>query len=71
MDSLSLSGRVGIVTGGARGIGGAISTLLATDGATVAVLGLPEDRDRAHSLAARLNGAASRIHFYQGDVSAY
>jgi acetoacetyl-CoA reductase len=59
------------VTGGARGIGGAISTLLAGDGATVAVLGLPEDRERTHSLAALLNGAASRIHFYQSDVSIY
>jgi NAD(P)-dependent dehydrogenase (short-subunit alcohol dehydrogenase family) len=59
------------VTGGARGIGGAISTVLAEDGATVAVLGLPEDRERTHNLAARLNGAASRIHFYQSDVSIY
>lgn len=71
MESLSLTGRVGIVTGGARGIGGAISTLLAQDGAAVAVLGLPDDRERAHSLASRLNGAASRIHFYQADVSAF
>jgi NAD(P)-dependent dehydrogenase (short-subunit alcohol dehydrogenase family) len=71
VDSLSLSGRVGVVTGGARGIGGAISTLLAQDGATVAVLGLPDDRERAVHLAARLNGAASRIHFYQSDVGIY
>jgi len=71
VDSLSLTGRVGIVTGGARGIGGAISTLLAQDGAKVAVLGLPEDRERAHTLAAQLNGAASRIHFYQTDVAAF
>lgn len=59
------------MTGGARGIGGAVSTLLAEDGATVAVLGLPDDRERAHNLAARLNGAASKIHFYQSDVSIY
>ena len=71
MDSLSLSGRVGIVTGGARGIGGAISTVLAEDGATVAVLGLPEDRERTHLLASRLNGAAKRVHFYQSDVSEF
>ena len=62
---------MGIVTGGSRGIGGAISKLLAEDGATVAVLGLPEDRSRAQSLAARLNGAASRIHFYETDVSVF
>jgi NAD(P)-dependent dehydrogenase (short-subunit alcohol dehydrogenase family) len=71
VDSLPLKGRVGIVTGGARGIGGAISTALAEDGATVAVLGLPEDRDRARALAAQLNGAASRIHFYQSNVGVY
>ncbi len=71
MDSLPLRERVGIVTGGARGIGGAISSLLAHDGATVAVLGLPEDRARAQSLGARLNGAARRLHFYETDVGVY
>lgn len=70
-ETLPLNGRVGIVTGGARGIGGAISTLLAEDGATVAVLGLPEDRERTTGLAARLNGAAPRIHFYQSNVGIY
>ncbi len=59
------------MTGGARGIGGAITTLLAQDGATVAVLGLPEDQARAQSLAARLNGAAAHVHFYETDVSVY
>jgi acetoacetyl-CoA reductase len=59
------------VTGGSRGIGGAVSTLLARDGARVAVLGLPEDRDRTQQLAARLNGAAPRLHFYETDVSLF
>ncbi|MBV8067641.1 MAG: beta-ketoacyl-ACP reductase [Candidatus Eremiobacteraeota bacterium] len=71
MDSLPFAQRVGIVTGGSRGIGGAITTLLAEDGATVAVLGLPEDRERAHRLASLLNGAASRLHFYETDVAVY
>lgn len=71
MDSLPFAGRIGIVTGGARGIGGAITTLLAEDGATVAVLGLPEDRARAQSLASRLNGASQRLHFYETDVGIY
>jgi acetoacetyl-CoA reductase len=71
VSSLLLNGRVGIVTGGSRGIGGAISTLLANDGATVAVLGLPEDRARTQHLAARLNGAAPRVHFYETDVGIY
>jgi acetoacetyl-CoA reductase len=35
------------------------------------VLGLPEDRARTASLAARLNGAAPRLHFYETDVSLY
>ncbi len=71
MDSLPLTGRVGIVTGGSRGIGGAISTLLAQDGATVAVLGLPEDRSRTQHLASRLNGAAPRVHYYESNVGVY
>lgn len=71
MDSLPLKERVGIVTGGARGIGGAISSLLAQDGATVAVLGLPEDRARTQTLASRLNGASPRVHFYETNVGIY
>jgi acetoacetyl-CoA reductase len=71
VDSLPFAQRVGIVTGGARGIGGAITTLLAEDGATVAVLGLPEDRSSAQGLASRLNGAAPRLHFYETDVGTY
>jgi acetoacetyl-CoA reductase len=71
VDSLPLRERVGIVTGGARGIGGAISKLLVEDGATVAVLGLPEDQARTRRLAAQLNGAAPRVHFYETDVSLF
>ncbi len=67
----SLQGRVGIVTGGARGIGGAISRMLADDGAEVAVFGLPADRDRTETLRARLNGSASRVHFYEANVGEY
>jgi acetoacetyl-CoA reductase len=68
VSSLPLEHRVAIVTGGSRGIGGAISRLLASDGATVAVLGLPIDRERTDSLRSHLNGSASRVHFYEGDV---
>jgi NAD(P)-dependent dehydrogenase (short-subunit alcohol dehydrogenase family) len=71
VSSLPLKGRVAIVTGGSRGIGGAISTVLAEDGATVAVLGLPEDKARTHKLAARLNGAAPRLHYYESNVGIY
>jgi acetoacetyl-CoA reductase len=64
-----LDGRVAIVTGGSRGIGGAISTTLAADGATVAVLGVAADRERTETLRASLNGSANRVLFYETDVA--
>jgi NAD(P)-dependent dehydrogenase (short-subunit alcohol dehydrogenase family) len=65
----SLDGRVAIVTGGSRGIGGAISTALAADGAVVAVIGIPDDRERTAALQASLNGSAKRVEFYEGNVA--
>ena len=70
MDSLPLRGRVGIVTGGARGIGGAISSLLAEDGATVAVLGLPEDRARAAAVSRRVSTEPRRGSIFTKPTSA-
>ncbi|HUA09132.1 MAG TPA: beta-ketoacyl-ACP reductase [Candidatus Acidoferrales bacterium] len=64
-----LDGRVAIVTGGSRGIGGAISTALAADGATIAILGIPADRERTDVLRASLNGTAKLVHFYEADVA--
>lgn len=71
MSNLPLEQRVAIVTGGSRGIGGAISRLLAQDGATVAVLGLPIDRERTDRLRGALNGSAERVHFYEGNVGIF
>jgi acetoacetyl-CoA reductase len=71
VNSLPLQGRVGIVTGGSRGIGGAISRKLAEDGAHVAVIGLPVDRDRTETLRTYLNGSGARLHFYEGNVGLY
>jgi NAD(P)-dependent dehydrogenase (short-subunit alcohol dehydrogenase family) len=65
----SLDGRVAIVTGGARGIGGAISAALAHDGATIAVIGVPDDRERTEELRASLNGTAKLVHFYEANVA--
>ncbi len=67
----SLVGRVGIVTGGARGLGAAMTKLLADDGATVAILGLPSDEPRAQELRGTLNGSAERVVFYESNVGEY
>jgi acetoacetyl-CoA reductase len=64
-----LDGRVAIVTGGSRGIGGAISSALANDGAIVAVVGIPADRERTEVLRASLNGSAKLVQFYEADVA--
>lgn len=63
-----MEGRVGIVTGGARGIGAAVAQLLIGDGATVAVFGLPADRERADGLRAALNGRPDHLAFYEANV---
>ena len=67
----SLEGRVAIVTGGSRGIGGAISRMLAEDGATVAVVGIAPDRQQTETLRASLNGVGKLVHFYLGNVADY
>lgn len=67
----SLDGRVAIVTGGSRGIGGAISKILAADGAMVAVIGVPADRERTEELRASLNGTAKLVAFYEANVADY
>ncbi|HEY9084499.1 MAG TPA: 3-oxoacyl-ACP reductase [Candidatus Tyrphobacter sp.] len=58
-----------IVTGGSRGIGAAISRLLAADGAAVAILGVAEDRERTDRLRASLDGVAQRVQFYEANVA--
>jgi acetoacetyl-CoA reductase len=62
---------VGIVTGGSRGIGGAISRVLVGDGATVAIFGLPVDLQRTERLKIHLDGSASRVEFYQANVGVF
>ncbi|HEY5256982.1 MAG TPA: 3-oxoacyl-ACP reductase [Candidatus Baltobacteraceae bacterium] len=71
MTQRPLDGRVAIVTGGARGIGAAISTALTRDGARVVVVGLPADRERTETLRASLNGTGSLLHFAEGNVAAF
>src|SRR6516165_3540051 len=69
MTLTTLSDRVGIVTGGARGIGAAITRTLTADGATVIVMGLEADAPRTESLKALLNGSADRVMFLEGNVA--
>jgi NAD(P)-dependent dehydrogenase (short-subunit alcohol dehydrogenase family) len=59
MVPLPLAGKVALVTGGSRGMGGAIAKRLAQDGADVALtyVGAP---DRAHDVAAEIEHAGRR-----------
>jgi NAD(P)-dependent dehydrogenase (short-subunit alcohol dehydrogenase family) len=57
--SAPLAGRRAIVTGGARGIGAAIASRLASAGAAVAVLDLLEEQGRAR--AERIGGRFHRV----------
>jgi NAD(P)-dependent dehydrogenase (short-subunit alcohol dehydrogenase family) len=61
---LKLKGKVAIVTGGGRGIGGAIVETLAAEGATIAIVDR-DNVDRAEALAAKLGDAAA----FRADVS--
>lgn len=64
-DLVSLAGRVGVVTGAARGIGRAIARRLAEAGAVVVIA----DLDGAEAAADDLGGAASRLHGWPLDVT--
>ena len=67
---LSLTGKVALVTGGARDIGREISLTLAREGAAVAVNYLAA-RDEAHALVEEIRGAGGRAAAYAGDVADY
>jgi acetoacetyl-CoA reductase len=59
--------RVAIVTGGARGIGAAITTALAKDGVHVAA-GYSSNRAKADDLAAKLGAEGLSVSVHRGNV---
>ena len=66
--SRPLAGRVALVTGASRGIGRAIATLLATQGAIVAI-NYRSGVDHAESLAAEIQAAGGMCSLHQADVA--
>jgi meso-butanediol dehydrogenase / (S,S)-butanediol dehydrogenase / diacetyl reductase len=62
-----LSGQVAVVTGGAKGIGRAVATRLAADGAAVVVVA--RHQDSADEAAAAIGQAGSRALGIAGDVA--
>ena len=67
--SLSLRGKIAVVTGGARGIGLAISEALAAHGASV-IINVRQDEERAAEVAARLASDYDvETDFVVGDVT--
>jgi 3-oxoacyl-(acyl-carrier-protein) reductase len=62
-----LEGRVALVTGGARGIGAAISKSLASQGAVIAA-GYSSNRDAAQRMCDELQREGARTSIHQGNI---
>jgi NAD(P)-dependent dehydrogenase (short-subunit alcohol dehydrogenase family) len=62
-----VAGKVALVTGGASGIGEAVSELLAREGASVAVTDI--DELRGPQLVARIKKAGGEATFWHQDVT--
>ncbi|KAI0088994.1 NAD-P-binding protein [Irpex rosettiformis] len=64
-----MSPQVALVTGGAQGIGEAISLRLARDGFEVAILDVPGKEDKMAAVAQQIQAVGMRSHCVVGDVS--
>jgi 3-oxoacyl-[acyl-carrier protein] reductase len=64
---MALDGKVGIITGGAQGIGMAYSERLAREGAAVAIVDLRAEQ--AEEVAAGIRTTGGRAAAYRGDVT--
>jgi acetoacetyl-CoA reductase len=63
-------GHVALVTGGTRGIGSAITTMLAKNGARVAA-GYSRGKDAAEELQRKLEGEGAQVSVHQGRVDRF
>ena len=66
--SLSLEGRVAIVTGASRGIGRSIAIELAQRGATI-VVNYKESGDAAEEVVSEIRSSGGSAQSFQSDVS--
>lgn len=63
-----LSGRVAVITGGAGGVGQAVSVAFAEAGARVVVVERAQQREAAEALAARVAAQGGQLSFVAADV---
>jgi NAD(P)-dependent dehydrogenase (short-subunit alcohol dehydrogenase family) len=65
-----LTGKVALITGGARDVGGDIALSLAAEGAAIAV-NYRSSKDEAEALVAKITAAGGKAAAYQADVADY
>ncbi len=63
-----LDAKRAIITGGAGGLGAAIAKRFVEEGATVALIDLPQMSERCGALVDELSAGGARAHFIAGDV---